>query len=146
MANQSTKQIARLGGEEQVVTLFGNVFNALQNAQPGLNSEDITTLILNSYGGVLNQISPAKYDYILGVFTSAGLGEQIAKAYALLCVDAVKTLNISFDQLFESTTDPIAFSNLGLTLINHYRPITSQIGTVITVSQTPNHIKRMIAY
>ena len=114
MANQSTKQIARLGGEEQVVTLFGNVFNALQNAQPGLNSEDITTLILNSYGGVLNQISPAKYDYILGVFTSAGLGEQIAKAYALLCVDAVKTLNISFDQLFESTTDPIAFSNLGL--------------------------------
>ena len=146
MANQSTKQIARLGGEEQVVTLFGNVFNALQNAQPGLNSEDITTLILNSYSGVLNQISPAKYDYILGVFTSAGLGEQIAKAYALLCVDAVKTLNISFDQLFESTTDPVSFSNLGLTLINHYRPITSQIGTVITVSQTPNHIKRMIAY
>ena len=146
MANQSTKQIARLGGEEQVVTLFGNVFNALQNAQPGLNSEDITTLILNSYGGILNQISPAKYDYILGVFTSAGLGEQIAKAYALLCIDAVKTLNISFDQLFESTTDPIAFSNLGLTLINHYRPITSQVGTVLTVSQTPNHIKRMIAY
>ena len=146
MANQSTKQIARLGGEEQVVTLFGNVFNALQNAQPGLNSEDITTLILNSYSGVLNQISPAKYDYILGVFTSAGLGEQIAKAYALLCIDAVKTLNISFDKLFESTTDPFAFSNLGLTLINHYRPITSQVGTVLTVSQTPNHIKRMIAY
>lgn len=146
MANQSTKQIARLGGEEQVVTLFGNVFNALQNTQPGLNSQDLTTLILNNYGGVLNQIAPAKYDYILGVFTSAGLGEQLAKAYALLCVDAVKTLNISFDQLFESTTDPVSFSNLGLTLINHYRPITSQIGTVITVSQTPNHIKRMIAY
>ena len=100
MANQSTKQIARLGGEEQVVTLFGNVFNALQNAQPGLNSEDITTLILNSYSGVLNQISPAKYDYILGVFTSAGLGEQIAKAYALLCIDAVKTLNsVAIDQI-----------------------------------------------
>ena len=62
MANQSTKQIARLGGEEQVVTLFGNVFNALQNTQPGLNSQDLTTLILNNYGGVLNQIAPAKYD------------------------------------------------------------------------------------
>ena len=144
MTNQSTKQIARLGGEEKVVTLFGNVFNALQNSQPGLNSEDITTLILNSYGGVLQQISPAKYDYILGVFTSAGLDDQLAKAYTLLCIDSVKTLNISFDKLFESTTDPISFSNLGLTLINHYRPITSQIGTVITVSQTPNHIKRMI--
>jgi hypothetical protein len=74
------------------------------------------------------------------------MNEQIAKAYALLCIDSVKTLNINFDDLFESTTDPIAFSDLGLTLINHYRPITSQIGTVITVSQTPNHIKRMIAY
>ena len=62
MANQSTKQIARLGGEEQVVTLFGNVFNALQNTQPSLNSQDLTTLILNNYGGVLNQIAPAKYD------------------------------------------------------------------------------------
>ena len=95
---------------------------------------------------MLQQISPAKYDYILGVFTSAGLDDQLAKAYTLLCIDSVKTLNISFDKLFESTTDPISFSNLGLTLINHYRPITSQIGTVITVSQTPNHIKRMIAY
>ena len=75
MTNQSTKQIARLGGEEKVVTLFGNVFNALQNSEPGLNSEDITTLSLNSYGGVLQQISPAKYDYILGVFTSAGLDD-----------------------------------------------------------------------
>ncbi len=146
MVNQSTKQIARLGAEEKVVTLFGNVFNAIQNGQPGLNSEDVTTLILNNYGGVLQQISPSKYDYILGIFTSAGLDDQVAKAYALLCIDSIKTLNISFDELFDSKTDPIAFSNLGLTLINHYRPITSQIGTAITVSQTPNHIKRMIAY
>ncbi len=29
MVNQSTKQIARLGAEEKVVTLFGNVFNAI---------------------------------------------------------------------------------------------------------------------
>ena len=92
------------------------------------------------------QLSPAKYDYILGIFTSTGMEESIAKANALLCIDAIKTLNISFDELFESTSDPIAFSNLGLTLINHYRPTTSQIGTTIVVSQTPNHIKRMIAY
>ena len=55
--NPGTKQIARLGGEEKVVTLFGNVFNALQNAIR-IKLEDITTLILNSYGGVLQQISP----------------------------------------------------------------------------------------
>ena len=146
MVNQSTKQVARVGGESQVVALFGNVFNAIQNAQPKLNAQDVTTLILNQYGGVQQQISPARYDYILGLFTSEGIDEQLSKAYALLCIDAVKTLNISFDQLFESTADPISFSNLGLTLVNHYRPTTSQIGTTITVSQTPNHIKRMIAY
>ena len=146
MANQSTKQIARVGGESRVVALFGNVFNAIQNAQPKLNAQDVTTLILNQYGGVVSQISPARYDYILGLFTSEGIDEQLSKAYALLCIDAVKTLNISFDQLFESTSNPVSFSNLGLTLINHYRPTTSQIGTTITISQTPNHVKRMIAY
>ena len=146
MANQSTKQVARVGGESQVVALFGNVFNAIQNAQPKLNAQEVTTLILNQYGGVQQQLSPAKYDYILGIFTATGMSESIAKAYALLCIDAVKTLNISFDKLFESTNDPVAFSNLGLTLINHYRPTTSQIGTAVTVSQTPNHVKRMIAY
>tara|TARA_B100000989_G_scaffold275489_1_gene235076 strand:- start:666 stop:1106 length:441 start_codon:yes stop_codon:yes gene_type:complete len=146
MSNQSTSITARVGGESQIVALFGNVFNAIQNAQPNLSSQDVTTLILNQYGGIQSQISPAKYDYILGIFTASGMNEQIAKAYALLCIDSVKTLNINFDELFQSTADPIAFSDLGLTLINHYRPITSQIGTVITVSQTPNHIKRMIAY
>ena len=44
------------------------------------------------------------------------MNTQLAKAYALLCIDAVKTLNITFDALFEKTTDPISFSNLGLTL------------------------------
>lgn len=146
MANQSTKRIARVGGESQIVALFGNVFNAIQNAQPGLNAQDVTTLILNQYGGIQQQISPAQYDRILAIFTAEDMGEQLARAYALLCIDAVKTLNISIDKLFTSTKDPVSFSNLGLTLINHYRPTTSQIGTAITVSQTPNHIKRMIAY
>ena len=146
MSNKSTKITARVGGESQVVYLFGNVFNAIQNAQPNLSSQDVTTLILNQYGGIQSQLAPAKYDYILGLFTGSGMDEQVSKAYALLCIDAIKTLNIPFDKLFESSTDPIAFSNLGLTLINHYRPTSSQIGVTTTVSQTPNHIKRMIAY
>ena len=146
MANQGTKLTARVGGEEGLVALFGNVFNSLQNAQPKLSAEDITTLVLNQYGRVQQQLSPAKYDRILGIFTATGMNEQLAKAYSYLCIDAIKTLNLTFDDLFERSKDPIAFSNLGLTLINHYRPITSQIGTVITVSQTTNHIKRMIAY
>lgn len=146
MANESTKQIARVGGESKIVALFGNVFSSIQNAQPNLKAQDVTTLILNQYGNLQTQISPAQYDQILATFTSNGVEEQLAKAYALLCIDAIKTLNISFDKLFTSKKDPIAFSNLGLTLINHYRPLTSQIGTALSVSQTPNHVKRMIAY
>tara|TARA_B100000989_G_scaffold277542_1_gene238580 strand:+ start:1067 stop:1507 length:441 start_codon:yes stop_codon:yes gene_type:complete len=146
MTNQSTSITARLGGESQIVSLFGNVFNSIQNAQPNASAQDVTTLILNQYGGIQSQISPAKYDYIIGLFEGSGMNEQVSKAYALLCIDSVKTLGITFDKLFESMNDPISFSNLGLTLINHYRPITSQIGKTITVSQTPNHIKRMIAY
>ena len=71
---------------------------------------------------------------------------SIISKYALLCIDALKTLDITLDDLFEQNDDAIKFSNLGLTLMNHYRPITSQIGTTVTVSQTPNHIKREIAY
>ena len=102
MSNQSTKQVARVGGESQIVALFGNVFNASQNEQPNLSSQDVTTLILNQYGGIQTQLSPAKYDYILGIFTSTGMEESIAKANALLCIDAIKTLNISFCLLYTS--------------------------------------------
>tara|TARA_B100002019_G_C21112698_1_gene519264 strand:+ start:202 stop:642 length:441 start_codon:yes stop_codon:yes gene_type:complete len=146
MANQSTKMISRVGGESQLVALFGNVFNSLVNAQPNANAQDVANVILNSYGGVIKQLSPAQYEQILAIFSSAGMSDQISKAYALLCIDALKTLDITLDDLFEQNDDAIKFSNLGLTLMNHYRPITSQIGTTVTVSQTPNHIKREIAY
>lgn len=146
MANQSTKMISRVGGESQLVALFGNVFNSLVNAQPNANAQDVANVILNSYGGVIKQMSPAQYEQILAIFSSAGMSDQISKAYALLCIDALKTLDITLDDLFEQNDDAIKFSNLGLTLMNHYRPITSQIGTTVTVSQTPNHIKREIAY
>ena len=146
MANQSTKMISRVGGESQLVALFGNVFNSLVNAQPNANAQDVANVILNSYGGVIKQLSPAQYEQILAIFSSAGMSDQISKAYALLCIDALKTLDITLDDLFEQHDDAIKFSNLGLTLMNHYRPITSQIGTTVTVSQTPNHIKREIAY
>ena len=146
MANQSTKMISRVGGESQLVALFGNVFNSLVNAQPNANAQDVANVILNSYGGVIKQLSPAQYEQILAIFSSAGMSDQISKAYALLCIDALKTLDITLDDLFEQNDDAIKFSNLGLTLMNHYRPITSQIGTTVTVSQTPHHIKREIAY
>ena len=38
----------------------------------------------------------------IGIFTLTGMNTQLAKAYALLCIDAVKTLNITFDALFEN--------------------------------------------
>ena len=77
MANQSTKMISRVGGESQLVALFGNVFNSLVNAQPNANAQDVANVILNSYGGVIKQLSPAQYEQILAIFSSAGMSDQI---------------------------------------------------------------------
>ena len=146
MAQDSTNIIARVGGETKITTLFGNLINQLSNSENALSVENITTRILNQYNGEQRQISPAKYDYIYGLFQKEVDSEQLAKAYTLLVIDSIKTLNLIVDQLFESTSDPIKFTNLGNTLLNHYRPITSQIGTIDTTPQIPNHISRMIAY
>ena len=144
MAQDSTNIIARVGGESKVTTLFGNIVNSLRNSNS--SAQDVTTKILNQYGGEVRQISPAKYDYIYGLFQKEVESEQLAKAYTLLVIDSVKTLDITIDELFESTSNPVKFSNLGLTLLNHYRPITSQIGSISTASQVPNHILRIVAY
>ena len=120
--------------------------NELVNSENSLSLEDVTTKVLNQYGGERRQISPAKYDYIYGLFQKEVESEQLAKAYTLLVIDSVKTLDITIDELFESTSNPVKFSNLGLTLLNHYRPITSQIGSISTASSVPNHILRIVAY
>jgi hypothetical protein len=144
MAQDSTNIIARVGGESKVTTLFGNIVNSLRNSNS--SAQDVTTKILNQYGGEVRQISPAKYDYIYGIFQKETESEQLAKAYTLLTIDSVKTLGITVDELFKSVENPIEFTNLGLTLLNHYRPLTSQVGKTVTISQSPDHISRMISY
>ena len=146
MAQDSTQIIARVGGETKITSLFGKLMNQLLNSENTLSVQDLTTKILNTYGGEQRQVSPAKYDYIYGLFEKEVDSKQLAKAYTLLVIDSIKTLNLTVDQLFESTSDPIKFTNLGTTLLNHYRPITSQVGSIDTTSQVPNHISRMIAY
>tara|TARA_Y100001937_G_scaffold123520_1_gene186522 strand:+ start:1795 stop:2235 length:441 start_codon:yes stop_codon:yes gene_type:complete len=146
MAQDSTSIVSQLGAESKITSLFGGIVNSLTNSNGGISAQDLTTKILNQYGGEIRQISAAKYDYIYGIFKKETESEQLAKAYALLTVDAVKTLNITVDELFESTSDPIKFSNLGLTLLNHYRPLTSQVGRTITISQAPDYISRMVSY
>ena len=79
MAQDSTNIIARVGGESKVTTLFGNIVNSLRNSNS--SAQDVTTKILNQYGGEVRQISPAKYDYIYGIFQKETESEQLAKAY-----------------------------------------------------------------
>ena len=146
MAQESTKIISRVGGETKISTLFGNIINTLSHSEGSASASDITTQILNQYSSVGRQIGSAKYDYIYGLFEKEVESEQLAKAYTLLTIDAAQTLGISVDRLFESTKNPVEFSDLGLTLLNHYRPLTSQIGKVTTVSQSPDYVSRMIAY
>tara|TARA_Y100000590_G_scaffold417080_1_gene516451 strand:+ start:2537 stop:2977 length:441 start_codon:yes stop_codon:yes gene_type:complete len=146
MAQDSTSIVSKVGAESKVTTLFGNIVNSLSNSAGGIPAGDVTTRILNQYGGELRQISPAKYDYIYGIFQKETESEQLAKAYTLLTIDSVKTLGITVDELFKSIENPIEFTNLGLTLLNHYRPLTSQVGKTVTVSQSPDHVSRMISY
>ena len=56
MAQDSTQMIARTGGETKVTSLFGNLMNQLTNSENTLSVQDLTTKILNTYGGEQRQV------------------------------------------------------------------------------------------
>ena len=122
MSNPSTNITARLGGESQ----RDHCLEMFLMQYKMHNPNDRTRCYNTDTKPNMVEYNPniiAKYDYIIGLFEASGMNKQVSKAYALLCIDSVKTLGISFDKLFESMTDPISFSNLGLTLINPFVPI-----------------------
>ena len=51
-------------------------------------------------------------------------------------MDAMKKFNTNLDDLFVEVASGIEFSDLGIALLNNYRPSTSQIA--IRKAQTPN--------
>ena len=69
-----------------------------------------------------------KYEIIKGIFQQYAENESLIEAYTLLALDAIKKFGVRFTDLIEDTEDnSLQFTEVGLELLNNYRPGTSQI-------------------
>ena len=143
MAIDSTSAVESLGAIKTIVKQFGKITSKI-----GAGQLDVSQAVLENIGGRPEFINGQQFELIKGIFSKHTDNENLATAYALLTTDAMKKFNSNYKQLFEeiSLDDgkvELRFSQLGVALLNNYRPATSQIG--IKVSQnTPAYVSRNI--
>tara|TARA_X000000368_G_C22996946_1_gene697100 strand:+ start:1019 stop:1456 length:438 start_codon:yes stop_codon:yes gene_type:complete len=143
MAIDSTSAVESLGAIKTIVKQFGKITSKI-----GAGQQDVSQAVLENIGGRPEFINGQQFELIKGIFSQHTDNENLATAYALLTTDAMKKFNSNYKQLFEeiSLDDgkvELRFSQLGVALLNNYRPATSQIG--IKVSQnTPTYVSRNI--
>ncbi len=143
MAINSTSSVESLGAIKTIVKRFGKITASL-----GKGELDISQAVLENIGGKPEYINGEKFDLIKGIFRQHTQNENLATAYALLTIDAMKKFNTEYAQLFEEVqlSDKkveLRFSQLGIALLNNYRPSTSQIG-VTTTLKTNKFVARHI--
>ena len=143
MAINSTSSVERLGAIKTIVKRFGKITASL-----GKGELDISQAVLENIGGKPEYINGEKFDLIKGIFRQHTQNENLATAYALLTIDAMKKFNTEYAQLFEEVqlSDKkveLRFSQLGIALLNNYRPSTSQIGVKVTQNTHP-YVQRNI--
>ena len=68
----------------------------------------------------------------------------MSNAYTLLALDALKKFNLKFDELLQEKENSISFSELGIAVLNNYRPSTSQLGNKQPITATPNVARHII--
>lgn len=138
----STQLFEGVGAIKQVIRQFGNITNNLTTN----SSIDPTTVILENIDPLVSRqsINGGKYDLIKGIFDKHVENEQLATAYTLLALDALKKFNLKFDELFDNKESNISFSELGIAVLNNYRPSTSQLGNRQPISATPNVSRHII--
>ena len=143
MAIDSTSAIESLGAIKTIVKQFGKITSKI-----GAGQQDISQAVLESIGGRPEFINGQQFELIKGIFSQHTKNENLATAYALLTTDAMKKFNSNYTDLFEEINlddgkVELRFSQLGVALLNNYRPSTSQIG--IKVAQnTPTYVSRNI--
>ena len=144
MARDSTASIESLGAIRQIVKQFGKITSAL--GKQGQHSQDISAAVLKNTGVRKDFISGEKFDLIKGIFRQHTKNDNLATAYALLTLDAMKKFNTNYDQLFDQADDgnELRFSDLGVALLNNYRPSTSQIGIKIPQNTNPYVLRNII--
>jgi len=75
-----------------------------------------------------DQINPRTYELIKGIFEKYSDNSSLVEAYTLLALDAINKFGVRFSDLVETTkNDTLQFTEVGIALLNHYRPATSQI-------------------
>lgn len=138
----STQLFEGVGAIKQVIRQFGNITNNLTTN----SSIDPTTVILENIDPFVSRqsINGGKYDLIKGIFDKHVENEQLSTAYTLLALDALKKFNLKFDELFDNKESNISFSELGIAVLNNYRPSTSQLGNRQPTSATPNVSRHII--
>jgi hypothetical protein len=136
MSRNSTRTIEAVGGIKQVIKQFGSITETIVGGQPGNNGEDLSSSILSNLNLEREYIDGRKYEIVYGIFKKYVESDSLAQAYSLLTMDAMKKFNTNLDDLFVEVTSGIEFSDLGIALLNNYRPSTSQIA--IRKAQTPN--------
>ena len=143
MALNSTSAVESLGAIQTIIKRFGKITSTM-----GKGDIDISQTVLENIGGRPEYINGEKFDLIIGIFRQHTQNENLATAYALLTIDAMKKFNTNYGQLFEEiqTADKkveLRFSQLGVALLNNYRPSTSQIGVKVTQNTHP-YVQRNI--
>ena len=136
MSRNSTRTIEAVGGIKQVIRQFGSITENIVGGQPGNKGEDLSSSILSNLNLEREFIDGRKYELVYGIFKKYVESESLAQAYSLLTMDAMKKFNTNLDDLFTEVTNGIEFSDLGIALLNNYRPSTSQVA--IRKAQTPN--------
>ena len=143
MAVNSTSAVESLGAIQTIIKRCGKITSTM-----GKGDIDISQTVLENIGGRPEYINGEKFDLIKGIFRQHTQNENLATAYALLTIDAMKKFNTNYKQLFEEiqTADKkveLRFSQLGIALLNNYRPSTSQIGVKVTQNTHP-YVQRNI--
>jgi len=143
MALNSTSAVESLGAIQTIIKRFGKITSTM-----GKGDIDISQTVLENIGGRPEYINGEKFDLIKGIFRQHTQNENLATAYALLTIDAMKKFNTNYGQLFEETQTAdkkveLRFSQLGVALLNNYRPSTSQIGVKVTQNTHP-YVQRNI--
>lgn len=136
MSRNSTRTIEAVGGIKQVIRQFGSITESIVGGQPGNKGEDLSSSILSNLNLEREFIDGRKYELVYGIFKKYVESDSLAQAYSLLTMDAMKKFNTNLDDLFTEVTNGIEFSELGIALLNNYRPSTSQVA--IRKAQTPN--------
>lgn len=136
MSRNSTRTIEAVGGIRQVIRQFGSITENIVGGQPGNKGEDLSSSILSNLNLEREFIDGRKYELVYGIFKKYVESDSLAQAYSLLTMDAMKKFNTNIEDLFTEVTNGIEFSDLGIALLNNYRPSTSQVA--IRKAQTPN--------